>query len=99
MAGLTSTIIDQRTTVYNSYLLMVGDEDKYTIFKTADIADATGVDMKHVSASISKCIQANLIKKVGKEGRAGLYKLTDHGINRGEYYFQHWNPITNEMTY
>lgn len=97
MEGLSTTIIDQRTTIYNAYLLMVGDEDRYTIFKTTDITNVTGVDTKYVSASIAKCIQSKLIKKVGKEGRAGLYTLTNDGINRGEYYFQHWNPITNEL--
>jgi len=97
MEGLSTTIIDQRTTIYNAYLLMVGDEDRYTIFKTIDISNATDVDIKYVSASISKCIHAKLVKKVGKEGRAGLYKLTKDGLNRGEYYFQHWNPITNEL--
>lgn len=97
MAGVTTTIIDQRTTIYNSYLLMVGDEDRYTIFKTIDIANVTGVDKKNVSGSIAKCIQAKLIERVGKEGREGLYKLTKSGLNRGEYYFKYWNPITNEM--
>ena len=97
MVGWTTTIIDQRTVIYNAYLLMVGDEDRYTTFKTIDISNVTGVGTKHVSALISKCIQVKLIKKVGKDGRAALYKLTDNGINRGEYYFQHWNPITNEI--
>ena len=90
----TPPIIDQRTVIYNAYIMMVGDVDK---FKSRDISKVTGVDVVHVSALIAKCMKRGLIRKNGIEGRAAIYELTDFGIRRGEWLFEHYNPVTNDI--
>lgn len=94
MVITTPPIIDQRTVIYNAYVLMVGDIDK---FRSRDISKATGVDVVHVSALISKCMKKGLVQKAGSEGKAALYKLTTSGRSRGEWLFEHYNPVTNEI--
>ena len=93
-----TSIIDQRTVIFQAYMLLLGDEDRYTKFKSRDISEVTGVDTVHVSALIMKCIKVDLIRRVGKDGRAQLYELTDRGISRGEFYFKNYNSVTNTLT-
>lgn len=90
-------VIDQRTTIYTAYVLMLEDPGRYTLFRSRDVAKAAGVDVAHTAALIRKCFLAELISKEGMDGNAMRYKLTKKGLDRGEYYFEHWNPITNEM--
>ena len=94
---ITPPIIDQRTTIYNAYLLKMNNADKYTLFKSRDISKVTGVDTAHVSALLLKCVKAGLVRKAGKEGNATLYELTAKGLNRGDWLFEHYNPVTNEI--
>ena len=94
---MDNPVIDQRTVVYSAYVLMLEDPEKYTLFRSRDIANAAGVDVAHTAALIRKCYLAGLISKEGMEGRTMKYKLTKRGVDRGEYYFEHWNQVTNEF--
>ena len=89
-------VIDQRTVVLCSYMLMLENKDCKE-FRTRDIAKAAGVDIAHTAALIRKCWLAGLIDKKGMKGRTMIYELTKRGMDRGEYYFEHWNQITNEF--
>lgn len=93
---MNTSIIDQRTVIYNAYLMGFDKEDN-AIFKSRDISKITDVDVVHVSALIMKCIKADLIRRAGREGRAQLYELTPRGVDRGEWLFYHYNPLTNEI--
>ena len=89
-------VIDQRTVIFSAYVLMLEDPEKYTLFRSRDIAKEAGVDVAHTAALIRKCYLVGLISKKGMEkGHIMRYKLTERGVERGEYYFEHWNQITN----
>jgi len=87
-------VIDQRTVIFSAYMLMLENPECKT-FRSRDIAKEAGVDVAHTAALIRKCYLADLISKEGMDGNAMLYKLTKRGTERGEYYFEHWNQITN----
>ena len=88
-------VLDQRTVVFTAYILMLEDPDKYITFRSRDIAKVVDVTVSHTSALIRKCYLAGLISKKGMKGRTMIYELTNYGVERGKYYFDHWNQITN----
>jgi len=94
---MDSPVIDQRTVVFTAYMLMLETPEKCKTFRSRDIAKAAGVDVAHTAAIIRKCWLAGLISKKGMKGRTMIYELTKRGIDRGDYYFNHWNQITNEF--
>ena len=90
------SVINQRTVMLCAYTLML-ENAECKKFRSRDIANAAGVDVAHTAALIRKCFLAGLINKKGMKGRTMIYELTKRGMDRGEYYFNHWNQITNEF--
>ena len=90
-------IVDQRRIIYSAYMAQLEDSDKYTIFKSRDIASILDVPIANVAALIRKCMLAELISKVGREKQASLYTLTSEGNKRGLYYMRNYNPIIGKL--
>ena len=95
-------IIDKRTVIHTAYLMLLEDPEDPT-FTSRDMADATNVPLQNAHALIRRCQLSGFVCKVGEKktkGRpANIYMLTDRGIERGQFYFERYNPITGELDY
>ena len=85
-------IITKPRAVYEAYQLYL---EGHAEFSHKDIMDRTGVDVYHVSGTMSSCIRFGYMLKVSsKRGNWALYKLTKWGLDRGALFNTQYNPIT-----